>query len=326
MNTRTMSSRTYRPLLTGVLQCSLLAAFAASAHAQETGPFERGLADVEGNWQFFEVTIEEGTAAFNVQLSGGSGDADLFVRFGEQPTEFAADCAPYLFGNEEVCALPTPQAGTWFIGVHAYTDYADTTLKAAWFAAPPEETPRDPGEQPSDPVDVLPPVVEMPPMAPPPPAADWKTQILERHNFYRAQHCAPALVWDDEIAASAQSWSDGCVFTHDGVAGTGFGENLAGGIVGENAGAAVDMWYNEVFQYDFANQGFSFQTGHFTQVVWKNTTRVGCGVSQCPGSIFGWPPEQGNALMYSCRYAAPGNFSGQYEQNVSPKPDDGVCR
>jgi len=172
---------------------------------------------------------------------------------------------------------------------------------------------------------VQPPPPPEDPAAPVAAAADWKTQILERHNFYRAQHCAPALVWDEEIAMSAQSWSDGCVFTHDGVAGTGFGENLAGGFPGENGGAPVDMWYKEVQQYDFANPGFSAGTGHFTQLVWRDTARVGCGMTRCPGSIFGWAPEFGEALMYSCRYAPPGN-SGMYVENVLPLPQGGVCQ
>ena len=68
-------------------------------------------------------------------------------------------------------------------------------------------------------------------------------------------------------------------------------------------GEAVDMWYNEVDDpgYDFSNPGWDYGTGHFTQVVWKGTTEVGCGVAN------GW---------VCCRYYPPGNYMGQFPENV----------
>jgi hypothetical protein len=50
---------------------------------------------------------------------------------------------------------------------------------------------------------------------------------------------------------------------------------------------------------------FSEQTGHFTQVVWKGTTAVGCGWAQCNGFV-----------LITCRYSPPGNVIGQFAQNV----------
>jgi hypothetical protein len=303
MRNKSSRSRVSPVLLACLVQCGSLALLIGSAQAQAVSPFERAVDGEAGSWQFFALDLPVGTIALDVVLSGGTGDADLYVRAGAQPTETEFDCAPFLVGNEEACNTPRPQMGAWQIGIHAYTEFSGATVKATWSVAPPVE-PVAPGAT-----------------AP----TDWQTQILERHNFYRAQHCAPALVWDDEIAKSAQSWSDGCVFTHDGVAGTGFGENLAGGFPGENGGAPVDMWYNEVQQYDFAAPGFSTATGHFTQLVWRGTTRVGCGLTRCPGSIFGWPAEFGEALMYSCRYAPAGN-SGMYTENVLPAAPGGVCQ
>ena len=271
--------------------CAGLGSLPSAVCAQTTSPFEQTLSDSVGNWQDFAIDVPAGTASLNVAITGVIGDADLYVRFGEKPTESAFDCRPYIDGSNETCTNANPQAGTWHISVNAYSDYSDVKLIATW-------APADP--------------------APPTVLSDWKAQILEKHNFYRAQHCAPALTWDDEIASSAQGWADGCVFSHAGVAGTGLGENLAGGIVGENAGAAVDMWYGEIKDYDFANPGFSSKTGHFTQVVWGASTKLGCGLAKCPGSIYGWPPEFGDALMYVCRYSPPGNFNNQFSANVKP--------
>ena len=69
------------------------------------------------------------------------------------------------------------------------------------------------------------------------------------------------------------------------------------------------MWYDEVKNYDFNHPGFSMSTGHFTQVVWKGSKQLGCGISVA--SNYG---------VYSvCNYNPPGNYQGQYEQNVFPR-------
>jgi len=63
------------------------------------------------------------------------------------------------------------------------------------------------------------------------------------------------------------------------------------------------LWYDEVKDYDFKNQGFKKGTGHFTQVVWKDTKEVGFGYAD----------------SYVCaRYAPPGNYAGRFEENVFP--------
>jgi len=59
------------------------------------------------------------------------------------------------------------------------------------------------------------------------------------------------------------------------------GENLAAGYA--NASASVDAWGLEREQYNWAKPGFSEATGHFTQLVWSNTTSVGCGRTNCAG-------------------------------------------
>jgi len=70
------------------------------------------------------------------------------------------------------------------------------------------------------------------------------------------------------------------------------------------------MWYEEVGNYDFASPGFTMGTGHFTQVVWRNTSQVGCGRAACNGMVF-----------WVCRYSPAGNFTGQFPENVQP-----VCK
>jgi len=69
----------------------------------------------------------------------------------------------------------------------------------------------------------------------------------------------------------------------------------------------VAMWYGEGAHYDFKRGKFSMKTGHFTQVVWRDTRQVGCGMSQCNGLD-----------VWICQYSPPGNVEGQYRENVLP--------
>ncbi|MDX1392377.1 MAG: PPC domain-containing protein, partial [Rheinheimera sp.] len=67
-------------------------------------------------------------AAVTFQISGGSGDADLYVRYGSQPTTTSYNCRPYLYGNNEVCTFNNPQAGTWHVGIRAYSAFSGVTF------------------------------------------------------------------------------------------------------------------------------------------------------------------------------------------------------
>ena len=149
------------------------------------------------------------------------------------------------------------------------------------------------------------------PAAPGASAASGEAQALvDAHNRARAKHCASPLVWSEKLADVAQRWANelrdkGCAFGHSGGQ---YGENLAAGTSGTlDAEAVVGMWYDEVRQYRFPDGGFSMQTGHFTQVVWRGTTQVGCGRSQCKGMD-----------IWVCEYDPPGNWEVQYRENVLP--------
>ena len=70
-----------------------------------------------------------------------------------------------------------------------------------------------------------------------------------------------------------------------------------------------DLWYNERQVYDYNTPGFSMQTGHFSQVVWQSSERLGCSIecNQATGKCFS-----------ICSYDPPGNVIGAFEQNVLP--------
>jgi len=108
---------------------------------------------------------------------------------------------------------------------------------------------------------------------------DFQEVMLSTHNFFRLEHNVSALTWNDTLATFASSYAKKCEFEHSGGA---YGENLAAGY--QNATAAVEGWGNERQGYDFKKPtGFSEKTGHFTQLVWANTTMVGCGREACNG-------------------------------------------
>ena len=136
------------------------------------------------------------------------------------------------------------------------------------------------------------------------------TALLAEHNAARAQHCAPPLTWSPKLAAVAQAWAEHlrdhrCGFDHSR---SRYGENLAAGSTGMlDAAAIVGMWTEERAGYDFARGGFSMDTGHFTQVVWRGTTQVGCGSVTCNGMD-----------VWVCNYDPPGNVAGDYADNVQP--------
>ena len=79
----------------------------------------------------YTVSIPAGTTKLVVATSGGTGDADLYVRLGAAPTTTLYTCRPYLGGNAETCTINNPTAGSvYYINVRAYTAYSGVNLKA----------------------------------------------------------------------------------------------------------------------------------------------------------------------------------------------------
>jgi len=98
----------------------------------ENGDTVTGLSGSTGAWEYFTIDIPSGATNFEVSISGGSGDADLYTRFGSQPTTSSYNCRPYVGGNNENCSEASPSAGTWHIGVRAYSSYSNVTLSVSY--------------------------------------------------------------------------------------------------------------------------------------------------------------------------------------------------
>ncbi len=135
-------------------------------------------------------------------------------------------------------------------------------------------------------------------------------EILAAHNKYRQEVGVPDLTWSPTLAAHAQAWADQLASTGKFEHSTdphGEGENLAKGTAGSySATQLVDMWGGEKQNFqpgtfpDVSTTGNWMDVGHYTQLVWRDTTQVGCGLATGGGSA-----------VLVCRYSPPGNYEGE---------------
>jgi hypothetical protein len=91
-----------------------------------------GLSGASGSERFWTINVPAGTTDLKLQTSGGTGDADLYVRFGSAPTTATYDCGPVSSDNSETCSFTSPAAGTWHVMVHGYTAYSGATLVGSY--------------------------------------------------------------------------------------------------------------------------------------------------------------------------------------------------
>jgi serine protease len=93
-----------------------------------------GLAATTGNSITYTMSVPSGASNLVFQISGGTGDADLYVRFGAAPGTAAGtyDCRPYLNGNNETCTFASPSSGTWYVTLRAYSTFSGVTLRGSY--------------------------------------------------------------------------------------------------------------------------------------------------------------------------------------------------
>lgn len=85
-----------------------------------------------GQWKHYYLDVPAGTSSLTATITGGSGDADLYVRRGSQPTTSAYDCRPYRWGNEETCNISNPAEDRYYISLRAYQTFSGVTLNVVW--------------------------------------------------------------------------------------------------------------------------------------------------------------------------------------------------
>ncbi|RLN27843.1 pathogenesis-related protein PRB1-3-like [Panicum miliaceum] len=127
--------------------------------------------------------------------------------------------------------------------------------------------------------------------------------ILKEHNLFRAKEHVPPLAWNETLAKFSQQYAETLKGPCKPVHSTSpYGENLMFGTGGITWKTTVDEWSNEKKSYHYGSNTCDpgKMCGHYTAVVWKDTTTVGCGRVKC----------NNGDTMIMCSYWPPGNYDG----------------
>ena len=129
-------------------------------------------------------------------------------------------------------------------------------------------------------------------------------KVLDHHNLVRKEVGVPALTWSKELAAFAQQWADHLASTNTFAhrPNNQYGENI---FMGSGSYTALDAslsWYDEKKDYTYSKLSSGGSTGHYTQMIWKNTTQIGVGVAiGANGDIY-----------VVANYSPAGNYIGEF--------------
>lgn len=94
------------------------------------GPLSSSAA--RGSTVLYRLFVPPGATSFTATLSGGTGDADLYIRRASPPTTSSNTCGSENGGNDEICTVANPASGTWYILIALYDPYAGATLRATF--------------------------------------------------------------------------------------------------------------------------------------------------------------------------------------------------
>lgn len=136
--------------------------------------------------------------------------------------------------------------------------------------------------------------------------------FLDAHNVVRAQHNAPPLTWSRQLASRAEEWATQCLLLNSNgiLMDEPYGEHIVAATGDFPIRAAVGTFMGGKDQYDPAKPVYN----HWTQVVWKSTTELGCAIASCSNAIDN---QRGRETVYVCLYNPAGNVVGQAPENVS---------
>jgi hypothetical protein len=111
---------------------TLVGSYQTGSPALQNGVPVSGISGATGSQKFWTISVPAGASNLQFQTSGGSGDADLYVRFGSAPTTSSYDCKSDGGSNAETCSITSPAAGTWHVLVHGYAAYSGATLVGSY--------------------------------------------------------------------------------------------------------------------------------------------------------------------------------------------------
>ncbi|XP_004281957.1 glioma pathogenesis-related protein 1 [Orcinus orca] len=150
---------------------------------------------------------------------------------------------------------------------------------------------------------------------------DFIKDCVRMHNKFRAEVTPKAsdmlyMTWDPVLAQIAKAWARNCQFAHNIQLKlphklhpnfTSLGENLwTGSLYLFSVSSAVTDWYNEIQYYDFKTRKCDKVCGHYTQIVWADSYKVGCAVQFC-SRVAGFESLR-NGAHFICNYGPAGNY------------------
>ncbi|XP_011868301.1 PREDICTED: uncharacterized protein LOC105562243 isoform X2 [Vollenhovia emeryi] len=155
------------------------------------------------------------------------------------------------------------------------------------------------------------------------PPKEFINVCLDTHNFYRSRHGVPPLRLSKQLCKTSQDWAN--ILAARGRlehrANIDYGENLycmwssnPKTIVGGEE--PVNEWYAEESQHQYGKEPTTLKTGHFTQVIWRDSTELGVGMAR----------NRNGEVYVVCNYNPAGNFLGSFTENVLPPADAGPAK
>ncbi|KAJ6117898.1 PR-1-like protein [Penicillium sp. IBT 18751x] len=151
----------------------------------------------------------------------------------------------------------------------------------------------------------------------------YQHDVLFHHNIHRRNHSAPSVNWSTDLETSARALAAKCVYEHDtSIDGGGYGQNIGYGVEASQIGVMLtNLMYNDEMEFfptpygepapsmtDFA------KWGHFSQIIWRGTTHVGCATVVCDGLRN--VDFSGSLPFTVCNYFPAGNCAGEYSYSV----------
>ncbi|CAD7077936.1 unnamed protein product [Hermetia illucens] len=145
---------------------------------------------------------------------------------------------------------------------------------------------------------------------------EFEIECLKAHNEFRVKHGVPTLKLNKRLCRFAEEWAKVLASRGNPIhrSNSPYGENIFCAWSSAPNGAIVDgrepveHWYSEVDNHAFGREPTTLRTGHFTQVVWKDSREIGVGQAK----------NRSGQVYVVVNYDPPGNFIGSFAENVPP--------
>ncbi len=120
--------------LTNTKTSSVTVTSSGGGNVLQNGVAATGLGASTGNSVTYTMVVPAGATGLKFVSSGGTGDGDMYVKFGSAPTTSSYDCRSWVTGNNETCSITTAQAGTYYVMMYAYSTFSGASLTGSYSA------------------------------------------------------------------------------------------------------------------------------------------------------------------------------------------------